>query len=919
MKKFILFLLFFAAKNIISQNGWTTYTGTIPTGTNIAAETVIFVDNAGNKWIGFSGGAFSSLALAKYDNSSNTWTYWNKTDMGIFSSTISVSPRTINQDNLGNIWFGTTTGLIKYDGTTFTRYTTANGLPHNLINCLEFNNNMLYIGTQNGMSRYDGTTFTNYNVGNSLIPIPFVTDIKAENPNTLWMTCSNQLVKFYINSSFTSTSYTLATTTSTAYPLYKIYIDAAGNKWFSNNEGIIKYDNSNFTYFGSMYPDFHGCNGFSASDITKGPQGGVMVIGGYISPTGSGNCLVEFLNSGTYSVYFCPTGKVIGSSFKKDAGGKYSICGSVSSSTITNSSLNFHSFDFSNYSATVAFGLGSGINNDNYKYLDINQVKAAIMNRGDMWWDLGGTGNAMYEVPKMADPSVAPNAAFAGALWIGGLDASNQLHTSAQTYRQSGNDFWPGPLDTTTTFIDTADVIKYDKIWKVSTDDINAFLYQYSLGNVPLTYTPTADIVNWPAHGTGNKSRNLAPFVDVNSDGIYDWKQGDYPKIKGDQTLYFIFNDNFAPHGETKGQSLGIEVHTMAYAYGCPSVLNGRNELAYTTFYDYKIYNRSNNNYHDVYAGLWNDVDLGYYGDDYVGSSPQDNLGFCYNSDSYDEFPAGTPGYGNYPPACGTTFLKGPLAEIGDGIDNDNDSIVDEIGEECLMNVFDYYNNNIGSFPPNTTNPITQYHYYNVLQGKWKDSTDFTCGGNGYGGTIKTTKVYPWSNYLGNPCGTWTETSAGNLAGDRRYIASAGPFNLNAKDVTEFEFAQVWSVDSFATSNINLASVNKLISDTRKIRSFYSSGGKGCVGVNIGINEKELNDNLLIYPNPANSILNIRSENYLGKSTIYITDILGKQVTELKSNDLYNTSINIEQLNSGVYFLQVKTEKGLIVKKFIKQ
>ncbi|MBK7668997.1 MAG: T9SS type A sorting domain-containing protein [Sphingobacteriaceae bacterium] len=257
---------------------------------------------------------------------------------------------------------------------------------------------------------------------------------------------------------------------------------------------------------------------------------------------------------------------------------------------------------------------------------------------------------------------------------------------------------------------------------------------------------------------------------------------------------------------------------------------------------------------------------------------------------------------------------------MSDGIDNDNDNLVDELGEQCLMNYFDYYNNNIGSFPTQTTNPWSKYHFYNLLQGMWKDSTDHTCGGNAYGGTTKAIFDYPWSNYVGNPCGTWTEITAGNLAGDRRYIVSTGLFNLPAKGNVEVEYAQVWSVDSFATSNRNFASANKLINDAQKIRTFYSGTKTNCLSsINIGIYENALTDQLLIYPNPANSVLNIKSENGLGKSVILITDVLGKTIIETKNEDLYQTSINIEQLSSGVYLLQLKSEKGIIVKKFVKE
>jgi hypothetical protein len=32
---------------------------------------------------------------------------------------------------------------------------------------------------------------------------------------------------------------------------------------------------------------------------------------------------------------------------------------------------------------------------------------------------------------------------------------------------------------------------------------------------------------------------------------LYNPNDGDYPKIKGDQTLYFIFNDKLAAHTNT--------------------------------------------------------------------------------------------------------------------------------------------------------------------------------------------------------------------------------------------------------------------------------------------------------------------------------------------------------------------------------
>ncbi len=161
----------------------------------------------------------------------------------------------------------------------------------------------------------------------------------------------------------------------------------------------------------------------------------------------------------------------------------------------------YYKFNETNY--TMPLGT---ININNFKTLDVNNVKAGIANRGDMHWDAGGQGNAMYEVPKGS----GKHSNFASALWIGGLDNGGQLHGAAQTYRHNGSDFWPGPLDTINATIDTATSLAYDKIWKVSYTDINNFITAFNSGSV----VATPDMLTWPAHGSGNNSRNLAPFVD---------------------------------------------------------------------------------------------------------------------------------------------------------------------------------------------------------------------------------------------------------------------------------------------------------------------------------------------------------------------------------------------------------------------
>ena len=114
----------------------------------------------------------------------------------------------------------------------------------------------------------------------------------------------------------------------------------------------------------------------------------------------------------------------------------------------------------------------------------------------------------------------------------------------------------------------------------------------------------------------------MAPFSDRNGDGIYNPFEGDYPEIRGDQALFFIFNDDRGPHLESTGKKLKIEIHGMAYAFDLP----GDSAFKNTVFLNYKIFNRSQNTYDSTLFGIYTDIDLGYFGDDYVLCDVERNM-----------------------------------------------------------------------------------------------------------------------------------------------------------------------------------------------------------------------------------------------------------------------------------------------------
>tara|TARA_R110002033_G_scaffold37974_1_gene77162 strand:+ start:13121 stop:14644 length:1524 start_codon:yes stop_codon:yes gene_type:complete len=81
--------------------------------------------------------------------------------------------------------------------------------------------------------------------------------------------------------------------------------------------------------------------------------------------------------------------------------------------------------------------------------------------------------------------------------------------------------------------------------------------------------------------------------------------------------------------------------------------------------------------------------------------------------------------------------------------------------------------------------------------------------------------------------------------------------------------------------------------------------------LSISINEVD-NPSINIYPNPVNTFLTIKSKVPIKKVSVY--DVSGKQIIEKYSNN----QLNFSHLESGVYFLNIQTESGQVLKKIIK-
>lgn len=543
-----------------------------------------------------------------------------------------------------------------------------------------------------------------------------------------------------------------------------------------------------------------------------------------------------------------------------------------------------------------------------YSILDINSVRAGINSNGDLYWNYS---NQMYEVPAGG----TAHTMFAGALWIGGLDTSNQLHLAAQTYRQSGNDFFNGPVMNTASYSAANDLL-WAQVWKINKTTIDSFLMWRANPSLYPNYTVPSVITNWPGNGDVNQGQaaQLAPFFDYNGDGVYSPSNGDYPCIKGDQTIFFIFNDDRNLHTESGGLKFGIEVQGMMYAYKAPGTW-----LDSTVFMNYRLFNRTANDYDSLYLGSWTDFDIGYFGDDYIGCDVTRDLYYSYNGDVNDGSSAnptvGT--YGANPPAQGVLFLRGPEPALNDGVDNDHDGLTDEANEFCTFNRFVYYNNTFSV----TGNPATPADHYNYMSGKWKDGTPVTYGGTGYGGNLPCAYMFPDDS---DPLGVgtnytvqapWSEAGEGNTPSDRRGLGVSGPFPLPGYKDMCIDFAYVFG----RGTNGPASSVAVMQNNADSIKAFYATTTPcACTPNPLGVNENQNQNIIRVFPNPSSGNVTIYWQPQHAGTRMDLYNLSGQLVMSQTINKS-STDIQLESFPAGVYLLRITDGATVSTAKLVKE
>ena len=100
-------------------------------------------------------------------------------------------------DSAGNLWIGTGGGVSKFDGSTWTNYTTADGMATNYIFTIAVDQNSgeLWAGSCWGVDKFDGSTWTLYTADDGLID-DCVYAIAVDNAGVKWFGTGNGVKEY---------------------------------------------------------------------------------------------------------------------------------------------------------------------------------------------------------------------------------------------------------------------------------------------------------------------------------------------------------------------------------------------------------------------------------------------------------------------------------------------------------------------------------------------------------------------------------------------------------------------------------------------------------------------------------------------------------------------------------------------------
>ncbi len=472
---------------------------------------------------------------------------------------------------------------------------------------------------------------------------------------------------------------------------------------------------------------------------------------------------------------------------------------------------------------------------------------------------------------------------FQGGLWMGGLTDDGDLKVSARAYMDF-TDYAAGPLDDETGNIEPDDCLNWDQFFQVSAADVNQVKSDYeddgeineSIPENVLFYPGTGSTAfkdkfgfDLPIDNTGG----LAPFVDRDGDGNYDATKGDYPAIRGTESVFWISNDRH----EDNDDHIGMEFLVSS------SVNTDEVELAFSSQMKVRAIYHGKETLNDFYFGIWMDADLGCITNDMVGCLPDSNLIFYYGTEQT---------------VCqeGNPFNEGtqPLLLMKYEMN----------GGDPMSSFISYNRQNISNEPFGTTDPQNSLSVYNGLRARWKDGEPLTYGGEGYNIGSTDVRSFQYDHSDNADPAPWKACEDGQLTRDKRTLVSFGPFTLEPQDIIDLKF----SVHLIENAELACPSESEILEVCERIESVITDVEP----------IEEVDASFEIYPNPFEDFIMLRSQDQ-SFDQVEIFDVQGRSVYSKSGIADRQDWLDTSSFESGLYTVHFSYKNRLLeVQKLIK-
>jgi hypothetical protein len=306
----------------------------------------------------------------------------------------------------------------------------------------------------------------------------------------------------------------------------------------------------------------------------------------------------------------------------------------------------------------------------------------------------------------------------------------------------------------------------------------------------------------WPARSASNPT-GVAPFKDVNGDGLYE-PNIDIPGQPGaDETMYYAANDADLSRSTTFAGSpvIGLEMHRTIWAYNVAGAVGN------TIFERTILINKSGAPVDSMFIVQWADPDLGDANDDFAGCDPSLDLGYVYNSKPSDAI------YGTTVPAVGYTLLQGPVVPGQPADSALFQGSVRRGYRNLRLTTFTFFVGGSSTYSDPAHGMGGDLQWYRLMNGLVSGTgapfinpltsqpTKFTLDGDPVAGT------------------GWIDGTNGLVPGDRRICLVSGPFTLANNDTQEIVVAT-----TAATGTDYLNSITALKAASASLKTLQAGG-----------------------------------------------------------------------------------------------